>query len=189
MIALTDADDPRFVALANRLLEAAVTTYRPAEIYLVRIDQWFDTKWLNFSGKALGALGVWNKRTTVPPFHPGRVREEHHFSVTTNPDAFEKTPAAPLHLAQESSQNLVRSISRISSDAVFFWYSSATVGLDRGSIMLYRTHQNEVLSRYVSFQRTATWRLDRHLGISPGEVRHLLQCDQSCLQSLAPKCR
>ena len=161
-------------------------TYRPAEVYLVRIDQWFDTKWLNFSGKLLGAVGVWNKRTSVPPFHPGRVREEHHFSATRNPDAFETTPAAPLHRAQTSSESIVRSISRISSDAVFFWHSSGTADLDRGSIMLYRTSPNEVLSWYVSFHRTASWWLDRHRGISPGEIRHLLQNAPSCLQSVAP---
>ena len=59
-------------------LDAAVANYRPAEIYLVCIDRWFDAKWLNFSGKVLGALGVWRSRTTIPPFHPHRVLGESH---------------------------------------------------------------------------------------------------------------
>lgn len=176
MIALTDEDDPRFVALANRLLDAAITGSRPTEVYLIRIDRWFDAKWLNFSGKVLGALGVSHKPITIPPFHPNRVLSETHFSTTPDSDAFAPTPAAPLHIAQTSAQNLTRFISRVSPSAVFFWCSSSTLSLDRGSIMLYRTEQDEVFSWYASFHKTSEWKLDRHCGISPGEVQHLLRC-------------
>ena len=175
MITLTDNDDPRFIALASQLLGGVVAAYRPAEIYLIRVDGWFDAKWLNFSGKALGAVGVWCNPTTIPPFHPHRVLSEIHLSAATAAYGYQPTPAAPLHLLQPSSQNLTRSISRISPSAVFFWYSSTTSNLDRGSVMLYRTNQDEVISWYVSFHRAAAWKLDRHRGISPEEVHHLLQ--------------
>ena len=176
MIALTDEDDPRFVTLANRLLDATITVSRPAEVYLIRIDRWFDAKWRNFSGKVLGALGVWSRAITIPPFHPNRVLGETHFSAAPYSDGFAPTPAAPLHIAQASTQNLTRFISRVSPSAVFFWYSSSTLSLDRGSFMLYRTDQDDVFSWYASFHRTSEWRLDRHRGISPDEVQHLLQC-------------
>ncbi len=176
MITPTDNDDPQFIALANQLLEGTITSNRPAEVYLIRIDQWFDAKWLKFSGKVLGALGVWCKSTTIPPFHPNRVLSETHLSATPDSDAFAPTPAAPLHIAQASDQNLTRFICRVSQSAVFFWCSSSTLSLDRGSIMLYRTEQDEVFSWYASFHKTSEWKLDRHRGISPGEVQHLLQC-------------
>lgn len=176
MITLTDNDDPQFIALASGLVDAAITIYQPAEVYLIRIDGWFDFKWLNFSGKALGAVGVWHRPITVPPFHPHRVLAETHLSAAPDSGVFTSTPAVPLHIAQPSDQNLARSIARVSQSAVFFWYSSSTRTLDRGSTMLYRTHQTDVLSWYASFHRSPTWRLDRHRGISPTEVQRLFQC-------------
>lgn len=175
MITLTDNDDPRFIDLAGRLLDAAITSDRPAEVYVVRIDQWFDAKWRAFSGKALGALGLHRSPVTVPPFHPHRVVAESHFSVASDSGAFEPTSAAPLHIAQPSAQNLTRFIARVSPSAVFFWYSASSRDLDRGSTMLYRTNQEKVFSWYASFYRSPAWRLDRHRGISPTEIQHHLQ--------------
>ena len=175
MITLTDNDDPRFIDLARRLLDAAITSDQPAEVYVIRIDQWFDAKWLKFSGKVLGALGVHCKQVTVPPFHPHRVVSESHFSVASDSGAFESTSAPLLHIAQPSAQNLTRSIVRVSPSAIFFWYSASTLDLDRGSTMLYRTNHDKVFSWYASFHRSPTWRLDRHRGISPTEVQRQLQ--------------
>jgi len=176
MITLTDNDDPRFIALASQLLDAAIRSDRPAEIFLIRIDGWFDAKWLNFSGKVLGAVSVHKKQVTIPPFHPHRVLSESHFSADSESGAFVPTSAQPLHIAQPSAQNLTRSISRVSQSAVFFWFSSCTLSLDRGCTMLYRTNQDDVSSWYASFYRSPTWRLDRHRGISPTELQRQLQC-------------
>ena len=72
MITPTDIDDPRFIALAKGFLTAALTSSPPTEIYLVRVNEWFDAKWLNFSGKLFGAVAVWKETpTTIPPlFQP-----------------------------------------------------------------------------------------------------------------------
>lgn len=176
MITLTDNDDPRFIALASQLLDAAIGSDRPAEVYLIRIDGWFDAKWLNFSGKVLGALGVHKKQITVPPFHPHRVLAESHFSAASESGAFVPTSAQPLHILQPSARNLTRFISRVSQSAVFFWYSSATIRHDRGCTMLYRTNQEDVFSWYASFHRAPTWHLDRQRGISPTELQRQLEC-------------
>lgn len=177
MITLLDNDDPRFIAIASRLLDAAITESRPAEIYLIRIDQWFDAKWLNFSGKSLGALGVWRRPTTVPPFHLHRVTHECHLTTSAEIGSFIAAPASPLHISQPSSQNLTRSIAKVSPSAVFLWFSSSTRDLDRGSIMLYHSYGDDVFSWYASFHRAPTWRLDRHQGISPTELQRQLRCD------------
>ena len=174
MIDPADNDDPRFIAIASGLLEAAIANYRPAEVYLIRIEGWFDAKWLNFSGKILGALGVHRNPTTVPPFHPHRVLCESHFSIAPDTGAYVRTQASPLHITQSSSQNLPRLISRVSPSAVFFWYSSSTRDLDRGSTMLYHTNQDEGCSWYASFHRSPAWRIDRQRGISATELQHLL---------------
>lgn len=78
--ALTRSQDPKFLEIASRSLKASVALYHPDEIYVVAIDNWFDAKWRGFSGKALGAIGVWKRPLTVPPFTQNRVRFEAHFA-------------------------------------------------------------------------------------------------------------
>ena len=175
MIALTENDDPKFVGLMERLLASAVRESPPATIYVIRIDQWFDAKWLNFSGKT-GGLGVHGNPVTLPPFHPNRVLAEDCFSVTAATGGFRLSAAPPLHREQSSAENLQRHVAKVSASGVFFWYSSSTLGLDRGCAMLYRTDQDEVFTWYASFHRSPEWRVDRHRGISPSELQHRLQC-------------
>lgn len=176
MITLTDKDDPGFIALASTLLDSIILNDRPAEVYVIRIDGWFDAKWLNFSGKVLGALGVSRRKITIPPFHPHRVLGESHFSSAPGSGRFVSTPAPPLHIEQASAQNLTRSISKVSQSAVFFWYSSHSLGFDRGSTMLYSTAEDEAFSWYASFHKFPNWHLERHRGISPIELQQILKC-------------
>ena len=69
----TPDDDVQFVGLASQLLNSLIRLHSPEEIYIVQIDHWFDHKWQYFSGKAVGAVGVWQSTLTLPPFDPGRV--------------------------------------------------------------------------------------------------------------------
>jgi hypothetical protein len=163
----------------NQLLESAVAAYRPENIHLVRIDQWFDGKWLCFSGKVLGALPVWSKHLTLPPFHPHRVREESHFAATPETGGYAAIALQPLHILQESRQNQTRFVDRISPAAVFLWFSSATRTLDRGSVMLYRTGGEETVAWYAAFHKSPTWRVEKQHGISPQELQHLLRVPAS----------
>ena len=43
-------DDPGFLNCVDRLLAALIERHSPEELYLVRIANWFDHKWLRFSG-------------------------------------------------------------------------------------------------------------------------------------------
>src|SRR6478672_1475624 len=99
-------DDQAYVALVSRIVRNAIRARKPDEVFVVQIDSWFDRKWLEFSGKALGALGVWEGRLTVPPFHPHRVLAETH-AVVANSDPLELTlePALRLHRRQASGEN------------------------------------------------------------------------------------
>ncbi|HEV7867310.1 MAG TPA: hypothetical protein VGO90_06485 [Chthoniobacteraceae bacterium] len=173
MIELTGDDDPQFLGLATKLLTAAIASSRPAEVYLIRIDQWFDAKWLQFSGKALGAVGVHSSVLTIPPFHPHRVMSEVRL-CSSEEENWRPTPAAPLHIHQSSASNRDRTIARVSRSAIFFWYSSSTLRLDAGSTMLYHSIGEESSSWYAAFRRDPRWRLERHRGISPNVLNKLL---------------
>ncbi len=67
------------------------------------------TKWLNFSGKVLGALGVWNRSFTIPPFHPNRIKAQTVYRLSQQKE-YEQIQAPPLHVTQSSSQNLNRKL-------------------------------------------------------------------------------
>ena len=44
-------DDPIFLSALNGMLVNLVDVHRPSEVYFIRIDRWFDHKWLGYSGK------------------------------------------------------------------------------------------------------------------------------------------
>jgi hypothetical protein len=96
----SETDDPDFVELVSQLLNSLVQLNQPAEVYVVNIDHWFDHKWQYFSGKTLGALGVWNSRLTVPPFDPGRVIRESHFRLDPATNIYREETRKPLHFDQ-----------------------------------------------------------------------------------------
>ena len=50
-----DNDDPRFIEIVSAILRNSLNAHQPQDLWIVHIDHWFDTKWLQFSGKILGA--------------------------------------------------------------------------------------------------------------------------------------
>jgi hypothetical protein len=72
-------DDPGFIDEVQWIITGCLDQYKPAEVCLIRIRDWFDNKWCYFSGKTLGALGVSKFcDLTLPPFVPNRVIKQDH---------------------------------------------------------------------------------------------------------------
>lgn len=130
----TQADDPEFVGLASQALNRLVQLHCPQEVYAIQIDHWFDHMWHHFSGKMIGALGLWRSTLTVPPFDPGRVVSQSHFRADRSTGTYEADVIKPLHLDQSSGHSTHRFIRQVSSSGLFLWYSSETVKLDRASL-------------------------------------------------------
>ncbi len=92
--------------------------------------------WLEFSGKRLGAFGVWRSDVTLPPFHPNRITFERHFAREC--DRYVETAAASaLHIQQSSADNFKRRVDTVSKSGTFVWYSGDTKSTGRGSLMVY----------------------------------------------------
>src|SRR5262245_21069753 len=84
-------DDPSYLASLCGMLAALVEQHRPEVVHLVRVDNWFDHKWLRFSGIGRVAFerghpkidtaldAMWQTELTFPPFSPGRVVNEESF--------------------------------------------------------------------------------------------------------------
>jgi hypothetical protein len=144
-----DDDDGVFITAVRSVLATSLVPTR--EVWLVKIDQWFGSRWLQFSGKMLGAFGVWQRELTIPPFHPRRVRFERHF--TLRGEHYVHTRGRTLHIWQTSAANLRKTVRGISSSAAFVWYSGDTRRADRGSLMMYQTIDGELDARYLEFAR------------------------------------
>jgi hypothetical protein len=53
-IGVGETDDPRFIELLSFAVRGVFESSKPEQVWLIQIDNWFDHKWLNFSG--IGAV-------------------------------------------------------------------------------------------------------------------------------------
>lgn len=167
------ATDSAFVSVVERALNNTLRSARPAEVYVVRVDGWFDYKWQQFSGTTMHEIAVWFKKLNLPPFHPARILSQEYYRVS--PDGgYEQAPAKPLHIYQQSSDNFKRTVRSVSSSGVFVWYSRVEADSDRASLMVYTVDSGEASGWYAGFTRTSTWRLAQVKGISRREAEELV---------------
>ncbi len=169
-------DDPGFLDRVRSILAGCLADYRPAEVYLVRIRDWFDYKWCYFSGKRLGALGLSDFcNLTLPPFVPNRVLSQNHYvCASTDGDVYEPSEAPPLHIHQASEANFRRLIRRITNGGAMMWYSSGSRTTGRGSIMIYCVFSPALkFGWHVTLLKKAEWQIDKATFISKSLVDRL----------------
>src|SRR5262249_54069328 len=127
---------------------------------------WFGKRWLGFSGKALGALGVRKKKLTLPPFNPSRVVSQRRFIESGTPAGRRKQ----LHVWQRSGENLQRYTEVVLQGAHAFWYSGRSASNARGSFMAYLSTPEGYWPWYVSLRRDEKWRVVDCIGIGIREL-------------------
>lgn len=99
-----DAFTHEVEAVANGLMRV----HAPRSVHLIKVSSWFGFKWLGFSGKALGAVGVWREPVTVPPFVPSRIVSQRRFA---SPNYLEGEEGAPVHMKVSGTKALRRTLS------------------------------------------------------------------------------
>jgi hypothetical protein len=113
-IKILEGDSTEFIIILDEIINRIIVRDDIAKISVVRIKNWFDHKWLNYSGKGVihftetthpdkvALTNFWKEKITVPPFNPNRVLSELSFHKrATGNKAFGKT----LHRWQRSSEN------------------------------------------------------------------------------------
>jgi hypothetical protein len=170
-IDIEDTDHPTFVADVNVITQNIVTLYAPAELIIVKIDNWFNHKWLEFSGKILGALGIWKRKLTVPPFVPNRVLWERSFSF---PSGTERMDRPALHVSMPSSDAVQRKFSNVAPDAAILWFSGNSKTNNRGAIMSCIPTSEMHWAWYAGWSRDHSWNTAGLKGISATELSALL---------------
>lgn len=183
------ADDPEFIELLNAVVRGLVASHAPEQLWIVQIDNWFDHRWLRFSGIGNvdfpwtglpvglhGALdGLHQEKLTFPPFSPNRVLGQWSYVRTSDGYAETALPHLPHPTErQRSKKNLHRRVQAFSRSACFIWYSSNTVANDRASVMVYAVAAERVESWFAAFRRKGMWKLQAAKGVSRDDVQRLL---------------
>jgi hypothetical protein len=171
----TSEDDPAFVRVATSILDCVVAQCTPQIVVGIQIDNWFDHKWLKFSGKVHGALGIWRKELMIPPFNPNRVKSQTVYRLGERGE-YEEIEAPLLHIVQPSSANLNRQLKQATDSGVFAWWTSNTVAHGKGSVMVYTHIGKETSSWFASFERGPEWRISKTKGISVEVIKRFMGC-------------
>ena len=183
-------DDPEFVELVKGMIAGCINDSFPNTIIVVRIDNWFDYKWLGFSGRGrVGFPFVENfdldtaldefhqDQITLPPFSPKRVIEEYHFRRELDGEYSARDPRPYLQQKElaQSSQNLHKRIVDRVDSAVLVWFSSNTTQNLRGSVMVYEVKNREVNPWYAGLAKKGQWRVLQTKGISVDQVQSRIE--------------
>ena len=176
-VPILSEDDVSFVHGFCRLASDVARQGRPSEVFLVRIDNWFDVKWFGFAGKAKVGIDTgnatidyevqpfWKKRAdiTFPPFVPNRILEQLYFR-NKGGSFVQVVDDARLVYADKrrrSGDNLRNRVLDFSPSAMYFWFSSKSAPNGRATFMYYHAHDGKLTAWYASFVRDGTWRTDR----------------------------
>ena len=188
-IAAGETDDPYFIELLNRLTSGLIHRSVPAALWIIQIDNWFDHKWLRFSG--IGTVDYqfaafmnrydaaldefYQDKVTFPPFTPNRVIGQWSFIRVG--DQYRETPLPTIPHPSErqpSEANLQRRVEKFNRSACFVWYSGNTVANGKGSVMVYTAQDGWVDCWFAAFNRHENWKLHATKGVSRESVQQLL---------------
>jgi hypothetical protein len=187
----TETDDSKFADTMYSIADGILAQHRPKELYVTAIDNWFDHKWLRFSGIGVvpfefpsfmngadAALDEFSQdKVTLPPFSPKRIIRQIYFRRDGRTSVYVKQERrTPLHKKQResSSKNLQRRILDISDSGLFVWYISNTLSQERASIMVYSVKNDEIETWFASFRKAAHWKLHVTKGIDRELVQDLM---------------
>lgn len=174
------------------MLRGLLAEQAPEQLWVIQIDNWFDHKWLGFSGN--GSVGsefprwlfgyesvkkqFYQEKLTFPPFNPNRVLGQWSYAhIGTE---YIEVPALALPHKTErqwSEQNLQRRVEDFTQSACFVWYSANTLKNGRGSVMVYEATGSSIRSWFASFNRKTEWTLGAIKGAKRADVAALMKTE------------
>ncbi len=178
-----DGDDAGYVERVRAIVAGVLRDRRVEEAVVVRIDNWFDRKWLEFSGhrSVPYECGPFASRIeehrraelTFPPFHPNRVQSWTRYAWNGYAERFVEArgPGSKRpHRLQRSSENLGRRVAQGGSSVAYVWMSGNTSSNGRGSLMVYVAREERTEAWYASLVRDGGWSIAAVAGVSQDEV-------------------
>lgn len=180
-------DDNDLIELLNSMLTRLLMELAPEKLWVIQIDNWFDHKWLRFSGNGAipsnipidGFTSVkaefHQEKLTFPPFAPNRVLGQ--WSFLRNGEGYIEAPLLQMPHSTErrsSNYNLHRRADNLDGSALFAWYSGNTLKNGRGSVMVYSIGESEPACWFASFGKDRVWSLQQTKNVEREYVLRLL---------------
>lgn len=167
-------DNPDFISNIEIIIRDRIEKWRPRDLFLTRIDNWFDDKWVKFSGTVMHEISIWKlEKVTVPPFHPNRV-ESCDFYRKGNGTYKKQEIDKPLHIFQQSTNNLKRKIVDFTKNGLFIWYSGNSKTNNKGTLMGYLVKDTDCYTFYISLTGDKDWNVYKTNGIPAKEIQNIL---------------
>lgn len=187
-------DDPEFLGLMEQLILGYAEQSSPRNVVVIKLNNWFDHKWLGFSGKGRVAFGMWGghlvdldtaldefhqDQITLPPFSPRRITEEYCFQREESGGYSTCDPRLHIHQRKlaSSAHNLHKRLVDRFDSAILVWFSSNTKQNRRGSILVYEIQEAQVYPWYAALAKKASWHVVRTKGITRAQFESMIGRD------------
>ena len=181
-------DEQDFVRQVEQVANGVIRLHAPETLVLIKIDNFFGSKWLGFSGKALGALGVWHNpsyhpanKVRVPPFVPNRVVSQRRFS---GPAYREIDSGKPIHQRIRGGMALNRMAATESPNSALVWYSGESKVTGRGAVMAYVPAGDSYWLWYAALETGESWSVTETLDIKRDDLASLMEQGSDAIQSV-----
>ncbi|MGC2821090.1 MAG: hypothetical protein WA198_15470 [Candidatus Sulfotelmatobacter sp.] len=181
-------DAPDFVRQVEQVVNGIVRLHAPETLVLIKIDNYFGSKWLGFSGKVLGALGIWHNpsynpasKVRIPPFVPNRVVSKRRFS---GPAYREIDSGKPIHQRIRGGKALRRMAAAESPQSALIWYSGESEATGRGAVMAYVPAVDSYWLWYAAFETGKSWSVTETLDIKGDDLASLMEQGSNATQSI-----
>ena len=162
------SDDPEFLRRVSELIEGVLLTAHKSEAWIIKLDNWFDHKWLGFFGHGPYSANCSLERLRLPSFHPNRILSENYISFDTETLCYVPNGGKPLH--PQEFTGVEPWLDTITTSGAMFWFSSNSEMNGRGSLMVYLLDEESSTAWYVAFERKHTWNIVHVKGISTAEI-------------------
>lgn len=167
-------DDSALLFRLRHIIAGAVRYARAKHAHIVKIDNWFGSRWRCFAGSPNGKDLHPENRLAIPPFAPKRVVAEA--SYRRSGDELMRIAARRLHETKiVPSAAMPFYLDDRFPSGVFIWYSGNTANQDRGSLMVYEVQKDaDQRAWYAELQkRDGVWSVSSAIGTSVNEIAEL----------------
>jgi hypothetical protein len=178
-------DDVAFLSNMSGLLARLIAERTPEIVCAVRIDKWFDHKWLRYSGQGrIGFEGVglshdtaldafWQEKLTFPAFNPKQVALQVGWQRTSagTYEALRSDKLPHKKDRRHSAANLQNRVASYTDSGVFMWFSGRSKSNGKACVMVYGVQGSAEESWYASFDGARRWVVDRARGIDRETLR------------------
>lgn len=181
-----ESESEEVIERIQNILNGVIHIYHPQEYTVFGVDNWFGKRWLRFSGKYLGAVGVSKGQLTFPPFVPTRLDSYGRFVWNPKVERYVRRHNVPLpHRWQNSSQNLQNRLDLVAPNGAYFWFSGKSAVNRKAALMAYVSTDDGWWTWYISFDAAHNWHSIKTVGISTQEVSEFEEIGKSILQTIS----